>query len=151
MPCNGQSPGDFQPNSVVVVLPITTAPSAFSPSTLGASSATGAGSVSREPRRVGSPATSTRSFTVTGTPSSEPVGRPARHRVALSPAACNACGFITAKALIPGLSRATRSVTACSTSTGVSVPRAYWLSISSAVIKAGSVMGSSGAAFRTPP
>ncbi len=43
MPCSGQSPGDFQPNSVVVVLPTITAPSAFSPTTLGASSAAGVG------------------------------------------------------------------------------------------------------------
>src|SRR3984885_5723986 len=41
MPCSGQSPGDFQPNSVVVVLPTITAPAAFRPSTLGASSVTG--------------------------------------------------------------------------------------------------------------
>ena len=30
MPCSGQSPGVFQPNSVVVVLPRMTAPAAFS-------------------------------------------------------------------------------------------------------------------------
>src|SRR5580698_6618140 len=79
MPCSGQSPGDFQPYSVVVVLPIGIAPSAFRPTTLGASSATGAGSDSREPRRVGCPARSIRSLIVTGTPSSMPSGRPARH------------------------------------------------------------------------
>ena len=77
MPCSGQSPGDFQPNSVVVVLPMITAPAAFSPTTAGASSVTGVGSVRRLPRRVGKPATSTRSFTVHGTPSSGPSGRPA--------------------------------------------------------------------------
>ena len=124
MPCSGQSPGDFQPNSVVVVLPMITAPSAFSPVTLGASSAAGPGSVSRLPRRVGRPATSTRSFTVTGTPSRLPIGRPTRQRASLSPAAASAPGFITAKALIAGLSRATRSVTACSTSTGDRARRA---------------------------
>ena len=123
-PCSGQSPGDFQPNSVVVVLPITTAPSAFSPATLGASSAAGAASVRREPRRVGWPARSIRSFTVAGTPSSRPIGRPMRQRASLSPAAASACGAITAKALIAGLRRATRSVTACSASIGLRLRRA---------------------------
>ena len=66
MPCSGQSPGDFQPYSVVVVLPTITAPAAFNPTTAGASSATGAASLVRLPRRVGKPATSTRSFTVHG-------------------------------------------------------------------------------------
>src|SRR5271165_2887806 len=66
MPCSGQSPGDFQPNSVVVVLPMITAPAALRPTTLGASSAAGVGSVARLPRRVGKPARYTRSFTVHG-------------------------------------------------------------------------------------
>src|ERR1700761_4437426 len=98
MPCNGQSPGDFQPYSVVVVLPRTTAPAAFSPTTLGASSGTGAGSEVRLPRRVGKPARSTRSFTVQGTPSSGPRGRPTRQRISLSPAVSSARGLSTAKA-----------------------------------------------------
>src|SRR5580692_7015077 len=99
MPCSGQSPGDFQPNSVVVVLPTITAPAAFRPTTLGASSVTGVGSVARLPRRVGNPARSTRSFTVQGTPSSNPSGRPEAQRAALSPAASSARGLSTAKAL----------------------------------------------------
>ena len=45
-------------------------------------------------------------------------------RDALSPAACSAPGFSTAKALTFGLRRATRSVIACSTSTGLSCRRA---------------------------
>ena len=124
IPCSGQSPGDFQPNSVVVVLPRITAPAAFNPITSGASSVTGVDGVARLPRRVGKPATSTRSFTVTGTPSSSPIGRPARQRAALSPAASSARGWSTAKAFSTGLNRATRSVTACSTSTGLSRPLA---------------------------
>ncbi len=139
MPCSGQSPGLFQPYSVVVVLPTITAPAARSPVTSGASSATAAASVSRLPRRVGSPATSTRSLTVTGTPSSSPSGRPARQRAALSPAASSARGFITAKALSLGFSRAMRSVIACNASSGLSVPLAYSASKSSAGIRAGSV------------
>src|SRR3954447_5455923 len=96
MPCSGQSPGDFQPYSVVVVLPITTAPAAFRLITIGASSGTGLGDVVRLPRRVGKPARSTRSLTVTGTPSNGPIGRPERQRDSLSPAARSASGFITA-------------------------------------------------------
>src|ERR1700733_7971827 len=53
MPFSGQSPGDFQPNPVVVVLPMTTAPAAFSPTTIGASSITGSVLVVRLPRLVG--------------------------------------------------------------------------------------------------
>ncbi len=124
MPCNGQSPGDFQPYSVVVVLPTITAPAAFNPTTAGASSGTGAGSLVRLPRRVGKPATSTRSFTVQGTPSRIPSGRPTRQRISLSVAASIARGFSTANALSVGLRRATRSVTACRTSTGLSMRRA---------------------------
>ncbi len=66
---------------------------------------------------------SSRSFTVHGTPSSAPIGRPARQRAALCPAASSARGFSTAKALSRGLSRAMRSMTACNASTGLSVPR----------------------------
>ncbi len=101
-----------------------TAPAAFRLSTSGASSLALAGSVVRLPRRVGRPATSIRSLTVHGTPSSGPSGRPARHRCVLSPAAASARGSSTAKALIPALSRAIRSVTACSASSGLSAPRA---------------------------
>ncbi len=58
----------------------------------------------RLPRRVGKPATSTRSFTVHGTPSRGPSGRPTRQRISLSPAASIARGFSTAKAFSAGLS-----------------------------------------------
>ena len=105
MPCSGQSPGVFHPNSVVVVLPMMTAPAALRPTTSGASSVTGASLVTRLPRRVGNPARSTRSFTVQGTPSSKPLGRPAFQRRSLSPAAASACGFMTTKALSSGLIR----------------------------------------------
>ena len=127
IPCSGQSPGDFHPNSVVVVLPRMTAPAAFSPSTAGPSAAAGSAGVVRLPRRVGNPAMSTRSFTVHGTPSSTPIGRPARHRPSLSRAAASARGSSTANAFSAGLCRAIRSVTACSTSTGLSVPRARYV------------------------
>ena len=124
MPCSGQSPGDFQPNSVVVVLPRITAPACFSPSTAGASSLAGVAAVVLLPRRVGKPARFSMSFTVAGTPSSGPSGRPAIQRASLSPACCRARGFITAKAFTQGLKRATRSITAFSASTGESWRRA---------------------------
>ena len=76
------------------------------------------------PRRVGKPATFSRSFTVTGTPSSGPSGRPAAQRASLSPACIRARGFSAAKAFTQGLYRATRSVTAFRVSTGLSARRA---------------------------
>ena len=103
MPCNGQSPGDFQPNSVVVVLPMITAPACFSPTTVGASSIAGVVSVLRLPRLVGKPVRFSKSFTVEGTPSSMPIGLPACQRASASPAACKARGFIAAKAFTQGL------------------------------------------------
>ena len=125
IPFSGQSPGDFQPNSVVVVLPSDRPRPPLSAQSPAARRRRPAPDRSvRLPRRVGKPARSTRSFTVHGTPSSSPIGRPARQRISLSPAAASACGFITAKAFSRGLSRATRSVTACSTSTGLSARRA---------------------------
>ena len=61
---------------------------------------------------------SRRSFTVQGSPSSIPNGRPAAQRAALSPAATIACGFIATNAFSTGFNRATRAVTACNASTG---------------------------------
>ena len=62
----------------VAVLPTMTAPAARSAATSGASAAAGAESVSSQPARVGSPATSTESLTATGMPCSGPRhGRPA--------------------------------------------------------------------------
>jgi hypothetical protein len=81
-------------------------------------------SVVREPRRVGKPARFSRSFTVAGTPSSAPIGRPAAQRASLSPAWARARGFMAAKAFTHGLRRATRSITAFSASTGLSARRA---------------------------
>ena len=67
---------------------------------------------------------SSRSFTVAGTPSSGPIGRPAAHRASLSPAAARARGFMAAKALTQGFSSATRRITACNASTGDKARRA---------------------------
>ena len=104
MPCSGQSPGDFQPNSVVVVLPRITAPAAFSPTTIGASSGDrrrdrwcgcrGAWE-SRRDRPGPSPCTARR-------PAGRAAGRPAS-APSLSPAASSARGFSTAKAFSAGV------------------------------------------------
>ena len=104
MPCSGQSPGDFQPNSVVVVLPRMTAPACFSPITAGASSAAGSAEVVWLPRRVGKPGEvqqvlhrarhAVEQADAAGRPSSAPRSRPA---------ATTARGFITAKAFTHGL------------------------------------------------
>ena len=50
--------------------------------------------------------------------------RPTRQRISLSVADSTARGFSTANALSVGFRRATRSVTACRTSTGLSMRRA---------------------------
>ena len=124
MPCSGQSPGDFQPNSVVVVLPTITAPAAFRPTTAGASSATGVG--------IGGAAAAARREAG----EIDQVLHRARHavehpeRAADAPARLALAGRLQRarvhhrERVEPGLSRATRSVTACSTSTGLSARRA---------------------------
>ncbi len=95
-----------------------TAPAAFSAVVMGASTVTGSALVSRLPRRVGRPEMSMRSLMVTGTPSSTPSGVPAAQRTVLARAACKACGFIAANALMVGFSAAMRSVTASRASSG---------------------------------
>ncbi len=81
VPVSGESVEPFQPNSGVVVLPMSTAPASRRRATVGASSFQGPfGSTVREPRRVGQPFVSRRSFTATGTPSRGESGSPASHR-----------------------------------------------------------------------
>ena len=76
MPVNGLSPTPLQPNSLVVDLPRITAPAARKRSTEGASRATGAAPVLRDPNRCGIPATAIRSLTEVGMPSSGPSNAP---------------------------------------------------------------------------
>jgi len=109
----------FQPNSVVAVLPMITAPAARNAATVGASAGAGPGSVSLLPRLVGRPSISIRSFTVTGTPSSAPVGEFFLPALRAGARRFQRLRFITTKALISGFCRAMRSVTACSASSGV--------------------------------
>ncbi|GGX20090.1 hypothetical protein GCM10010353_39070 [Streptomyces chryseus] len=82
-PDSGESVTPFQPNSGVVVLPRNTAPCSRSRATEGASSShRAAGRTVLEPRSVGPPRISSRSFTDTGTPSTSPCGSFSRHRSA---------------------------------------------------------------------
>src|SRR5450755_3135933 len=88
MPVSGLSVEPFQPNSGVVVLPISTAPASRNLATEGASSVHGPlGSTVREPRRVGQSLVSNKSLTATGTPSSGDNGSPALQRASDSSAA----------------------------------------------------------------
>src|SRR5580704_5464746 len=76
-PVSGEKPSGECANSVVVLLPITTAPAARSRATAAMSDfAGGACAISREPQRVGRPATSRMSLTQTGTPARGPVSLP---------------------------------------------------------------------------
>src|SRR6202045_5329391 len=86
-PVSGEKPSGECANSVVVVLPITTAPAARSRATAAISDLSGgACAISREPQRVGRPATAGMSLTQTGTPARGPVSSP--HAMAsASPAA----------------------------------------------------------------
>ena len=72
IPVSGLSPTALQPNSLVVDLPRITAPALRSLATDGASSATGAAEVLREPKRCGISLTAIRSLIDVGIPSSMP-------------------------------------------------------------------------------
>src|SRR5262249_3544421 len=76
MPVSGQSPTALQPNSLVVVLPITIAPAFFMRSTAGASAAATLSAMVREPKQNGTLPTATRSFAENGTPCSGPSRSP---------------------------------------------------------------------------
>src|SRR5665213_3955324 len=102
MPVSGESVEPFQPYSGVVVLPISTAPASFSRATVGASSSHGPfGSTVSEPRRVGQPLVTSKSFTATGTPSSGDCGSPSIQRFSdASACASDVSASITQKELI---------------------------------------------------
>ena len=77
IPYSGLSVTPFQPNSGDVVWTGSTAPLRRSAATAEPSSSHGpAGSIAREPRRVGQPRAGYASLTATGTPSSAPIGAP---------------------------------------------------------------------------
>ncbi len=123
-PVRGESVTPFQPNSGVVVLPRKTAPCARSRATEGASSARLPFSDRvLDPLRVGVPRISRMSFTVTGTPSTNPAGSPRRHRSADSRACASACSaVIRTKAFTSGWIDSARSSAARVASTGLKAP-----------------------------
>ncbi len=104
IPVSGELVSALQPNSGVVVLPISTAPASRSRAVTGASTSHGwSGSTVRLPRSVGQPRVRIRSLIDTGTPSSEPIGSPTCHRAALAAAAARASSAATrAKQLSTG-------------------------------------------------
>ena len=105
MPVSGELVSPLQPNSGVVVLPRITAPASRTRAATGASTSHGPlGSMVREPRSVGMPATRMRSLIDIGTPSSAPHGSPRVQRSSLAPAdASAASGARRQKALTAGL------------------------------------------------
>jgi hypothetical protein len=76
-PVRGEMPVPFQPNSGVVVFPITTAPARTSRPANGELTAAGSPDVVHDPLNVGSPARSALSLMATGTPCRALRGRPA--------------------------------------------------------------------------
>jgi hypothetical protein len=76
MPVSGLSPTPLQPNSLVVVLPITIAPAFFTRSTEGASAAAILSAMQREPKAKRSPPIAIRSLMEIGTPCRHPNGSP---------------------------------------------------------------------------
>ncbi len=125
MPVSGLSVTAFQPNSGVVVLPISTAPCSRSRAVAGASwSQAWSRATARLPRSVGHPSVSTRSLIVAGTPSTRPAGAPRRQRSSEARALSSArSGSTTQNALTAPSKRSMRSSTARVASTGESVLR----------------------------
>ena len=96
IPVSGELVSPLQPNSGVVVLPISTAPASRSRAAAGASTSHGCcGSTVRLPRKVGIPRVRIRSLIEAGTPSSAPQGSPRSQRSSLSLAAASASSAAT--------------------------------------------------------
>jgi hypothetical protein len=83
-------PVGVSPNSVMGVTPTTTAPLARKRAAAVASSWRGAGSPMSVPRVHGNPRKTNSSLTAVGTPSSGPMGCPARHRAVAARASLRA-------------------------------------------------------------
>src|SRR5262249_21842057 len=119
MPVSGLSVTPFQPNSGVVVLPISTAPCSRNRAVAGASSFHGPfGFTVFEPRSVGQPRVRMRSLIDTGTPSSRPFGCPDNQRASEAFASSSAWSETRLKAFSRGLSDSILASTAFVTSTG---------------------------------
>ena len=142
IPVRAELVSPLQPNSGVVVLPMSTAPASRSRAVAGASTSHAcSGSTVRLPRRVGHPRVRMRSLIDTGTPSSGPTGSPRAHLASLAAAAASASSAATRqKALIVGPTRSMRSSTARVASTGDAAPLRYSSSSSVAVHRVRSVV-----------
>ena len=124
MPFSGESVTPLCPYSGLVFWANTIAPASRSRATAGASSSTGAVSVSLLPMLAAQPFTRTSSLIETGTPSSGDSGAPFFHRRSEARAAFSAPSSSTwRKALISPLSRAVLASTAFIASTGEALPR----------------------------
>ena len=97
MPVSGESPTPLQPNSLVVVLPITIAPAALTRSTGGASATAMLSAMQREPNAKRSPPTAMRSLIESGTPCSAPNGSPRMTAASAAFAAASAFSGIRKK------------------------------------------------------
>ena len=89
-PVRGEMPVPFQPNSGVVVRPMTTVPASSSRPTIGDDAAAGVSGLVRDPFPAGSPSSSMLSFTAIGTPCRTLRTVPARTSASRSTAAARA-------------------------------------------------------------
>ena len=120
IPVSAELVSPLQPNSGVVVLPMSTAPASRRRAVAGVSTSHGwSGSTVRLPRRVGQPLVRMRSLIDAGTPSSGPIGSPRSHRASLAAAESSASSAaMRQKQLITGWTTSIRSSTARVASTG---------------------------------
>ncbi len=124
IPVSGLSVRPFQPNSGVVVLPISTAPCSRRRATQGASSSQGwSWSTVLEPRGVDQPLVSRMSLMEVGTPSTRPRGALMRQRSSDSRAALSARSASTRRKALSFPSWASmRASAASAASTGERLP-----------------------------
>ena len=135
MPCSGLSPTALQPNSLVVVLPMMTAPCSRRRRTDGASKSATLSAITREPMVHLTSFMGTSSLTETGTPSRSPVASPAISFFSAWRAAASATsGVISVNALSLGSRPAAWASVASATSTGDSSLAAMAPRTSSAVM-----------------
>jgi hypothetical protein len=116
-PVNGDEPTPLQPNSLVVVLPMTTPCARRTRSTEGASTAATFSAMAREPKVSLASFTAIRSFTNTGKPARAPTGSPRRIDASTARAAEKAWSSVTCtKALMSSSTSLSRASVASTTS-----------------------------------